>query len=97
MFYTTTINVIPDDGPVRSKICRLMFLKYYCELNYKCVHSLVEIVGFGTVIDWKPLSKTQILVYFYKHLNSLHSERSEVRMCFTAIAFHFDLEGARRK
>jgi hypothetical protein len=50
MFYTTPINVIPDDGPIRSKICRRLMFLNYCELNYNCVHSLVEIVGFGPVI-----------------------------------------------
>jgi hypothetical protein len=25
--YTTTINVLPDDGPVRSETCKNLFLK----------------------------------------------------------------------
>jgi len=73
-----------------------MFLKYYCELNYNCVH-WVKLWDLVQLLTESHLSKTHVLVYFYKYFNTLHSERSEARICFTAIEFHFDLEGARRK
>ena len=45
LFYTTTIKVRPDEGPVRSETCSSsMFLKYYCKLNDEHLHLLVKIV-----------------------------------------------------
>ena len=44
-FYTITINVSLDDGPVRTATWRsLMFLKYHCIHNDNCVHLLVKTV-----------------------------------------------------
>jgi hypothetical protein len=42
---TAVVNVLHDDGPVRSRTGRiLMLFTHYYELNDNCLHSLVEVV-----------------------------------------------------
>jgi hypothetical protein len=46
MFSATAVNVLPDEGPVRTETCSSFILKkkYRCELNVSCVGLLAGTV-----------------------------------------------------
>jgi hypothetical protein len=49
--HIVTINVLPDERPIRSEICgSVMCLEYSCELNENCMQLLVKTVDITALV-----------------------------------------------